>query len=547
MSYFKTIKQIAGLFNETSATLKKQSLSDCANLSPIKKTEIIAYHDALLFLLAYPESPELFSLAQNEMHRLCAHIKTLPENKKETLALSGIAYTPIHGSYSFSLLKWLTKVFPENVRIHSFDETGLHPKEILKQAFPEMEFEWMGNESLKPIPWLKKISGRTKSSDMLIWLLEHFDNMAVSSQVKELLFESLKLYVSVYAEHPSFSKSFGNISKQKIYCHPQGLKKRFEEKKLINTPLPPPQKLSEEQKRNIISSSRITLALLNRETDPVTYCNETGLLYYELEHGLSIALFSMLPERRLPLESYIGFMMFKNGYPMAYGGAWLFAQRSLLGINIFEWFRGGESAFVFAQLVRTYKQAFGAEYFEVEPYQFGKNNPEGLKSGAFWFYYRFGFRPIDKRLKTLAKTEHEKILTNKGYKTPIEVLKEFTKSNVAETFSQSASVFNPSQISLFVTQKINSEFSGNRKQAETWCNKLIKKELGLHSKPELNKLNCFVAFCIDFKKLKKKNKLVLKQMLIQKIKSEYDYINLCRSFDFSACLKDEVIRLSKVD
>ena len=35
--------------------------------------------------------------------------------------------------------------------------------------------------------------------------------------------------------------------------------------------------------------------------------------------------------------------------------------------------------------------------FVVEPSQFGGTNKEGLLSGAFWFYYRLGFRPIDPR------------------------------------------------------------------------------------------------------------------------------------------------------
>ncbi|MBK9983286.1 MAG: hypothetical protein IPP15_12935 [Saprospiraceae bacterium] len=57
-------------------------------------------------------------------------------------------------------------------------------------------------------------------------------------------------------------------------------------------------------------------------------------------------------------------------------------------------FRNGESAFILAQLLRVYKHVFKLSYFEVEPYQFGLDNPEGIASGAFWFYYRFGFRPL---------------------------------------------------------------------------------------------------------------------------------------------------------
>jgi hypothetical protein len=275
---------------------------------------------------------------------------------------------------------------------------------------------------------------------------------------------------------------------------------------------------------------------LNRETDPVTYCNEDGLLFYELEHGLSIALFSMLPERRLPLESYIGFMMFKNGYPMAYGGGWVFGKRSLLGINIFEAFRGGESAFVFAQLLRTYKNAFSADYFEVEPYQFGKDNPEGLQSGAFWFYYRFGFRPVDEQLNKLATGEFQRIQTDKKYRSSIATLKLFTKSNVCVNFSGTEKPINPSDISKFISQQIVKQFDGDRTAAEKYCNSKLKRELGISSSMKnagIKKLTLFYGLCLKTEKLSASDKTRLKNLILEKGNNEFEYIQLSNKMKFN--------------
>jgi hypothetical protein len=342
--------------------------------------------------------------------------------------------------------------------------------------------------------------------------------------------ESLKLYVTIEPKDEKFSRSFGKIERKEMYYHGNGILKKFDEAALINKKLPPSKKLSQTQKQEIINCSRVALCLLNRETDPITYCNEDGLLYYELEHGLSIALFSMLPGRRLPLESYIGFMMFKNGYPMAYGGGWLFGKRSLLGINIFEAFRGGESAFVLAQLLRTYKNAFGAEYFEVEPYQFGKNNPEGLQSGAFWFYYRFGFRPVDEKLNRLATEEFQRIQSEKGYRSPTSVLKEFTRSNVAVNFKGNEKPVNPSDISKYISNRIVKEFNGDRASAEKFCNIKLKKELGVSSK----KLNLFYAVCLRTEKLSASDKAKLKRFITEKSgKNEFEYIRLCNQIKFN--------------
>ena len=533
------LKEISSVFNEESTAKKKTLLSESANVKLNSKKVIENYHDCLLFLLAYPENEELYLLAKQEMARLAATVKKLPKILKDQLERTGIPYTQTQAANSYTLAEWLLKTFPGQISLHSLDETGIHPKEILRHALPEMEFEFAFTEKLSPLKWLESAAGSKNKKDILIWLIKHFELIEASDLIKDQLFESLKVYISVIPENKNLSKGFGNFELHKNYYHTNGLLKRFDEKELINKKLPAPKKLSDSEKNTIIEKARIALLLLNRETEPIVYCNADGLLFYELEHGLSIALFSMLPERRLPLESYIGFMMFKNGYLMAYGGGWLFGNRSLLGINIFESFRGGESAFVFCQLLRSYKQSFGADYFEVEPYQFGKNNPEGLQSGAFWFYYRFGFRPMDKELKALALLEAEKIKSTKGYRTSIETLKKFTNSNLSVNFNNSEQPLNPSIISEFITEQVKTKFNGDRSAAEKYCLQKLKTDLGIdknkagkEEKTGIQKLGFFIGFCIDIINLSLSDKNKLKALVLEKGKSEFKYIEICNSINF---------------
>lgn len=107
-------------------------------------------------------------------------------------------------------------------------------------------------------------------------------------------------------------------------------------------------------------------------------------------------------------------MAFKNGIPVSYGGGWILGTSCKIGVNIYPAFRKGESAWMFCQVLRLYHQNFKVSYFYVNPYQFGKGNPEGLKSGAFWFYYRLGFRPVQTDINVLSKTEWKKINTDKN-------------------------------------------------------------------------------------------------------------------------------------
>ncbi|MEQ8359544.1 MAG: hypothetical protein RH860_08655 [Cytophagales bacterium] len=207
-----------------------------------------------------------------------------------------------------------------------------------------------------------------------------------------------------------------------------------------------------------------TMALRDRETDPVTYLDPSSLRYYELDRGLSIAIYGMLPSQQLPLESYVGFTLFKNGFPASYGGCWIFGARAIFGINIFDAFRGGESGYVMCQILRLYRQVFGITFFEVEPYQFGLDNPEGIKSGAFWFYYKLGFRPASKSLRALARTEYKKIKARKSYRSSKSVLLSFTEANLQLNLSSTT----PPSLPTFtrkITRMIQSKYKGDRQQA----------------------------------------------------------------------------------
>lgn len=542
---FEHFKKVVTFFGENSAQQKSELLKQCATKKLTSANAIRHYHDALLFTLAYPENEIIRNMAAREMERLSQIVKVANSSLKDKLVLSGISNTQTDGAFSLSLAKWLLNEYTTDVLLHSFDENGTHPKEVLKYVFPDMEFEMLADEKLNALKWVEQVSGTKDKHEKLVWLVKQVDSINTNELIKDQLFESLNVYITVKGSDKNFSRTFGNVFPSKIHYHHNGILKKFDEQALINKKLPAAKKLGTNERKKIIDASRTALALLNRETDPVTYCNEEGIRYYELEHGLSIALFSMLPARRLPLESYIGFMMFKNGYPMAYGGGWLFGHRSLLGINIFEAFRGGESAFVFAQLLRTYKNAFGAEYFEVEPYQFGKNNPEGLQSGAFWFYYRFGFRPLDEKLNQLAANEASKIANTKGYRSSIETLKEFTAGNVYVNFSKHKAPVNPSLISKFITKSIAVKYKGDRKKAETEAKKQIVKALKLSpsfvrkNAAGLNKLNVFLSLCIHLNQLSSAQKLQLKKLIEQKANYEMEYIKTLSTINFRKLLSDE--------
>ncbi len=241
--------------------------------------------------------------------------------------------------------------------------------------------------------------------------------------------------------------------------------KTFDREEQIACPLPSQWLLSDAEREDVVRCCKSAMVLTARETDPATYMDESSLRVYALERGITVCLYGIDAEHQLPLECYIGYTVLKNGMPCSYGGAWVFGQHANFGINIHEAFRGGESSFLLAQLLRVYSQLFELKSIEVEPYQYGLDNPEGISSGAFWFYYRFGFRPVDKKLRTVAEQEFQRMRDNPGYRSSERTLRKFTASNMIRMKARTT-ITRVSDVSSRVVKMLRSRYRFDVANAE---------------------------------------------------------------------------------
>jgi hypothetical protein len=91
-------------------------------------------------------------------------------------------------------------------------------------------------------------------------------------------------------------------------------------------------------------------------------------------------------------------------------------ERAEVGFNLYYTFREGESAWLYARLLRLFRQVLGVTCFSVDPYQIGLENPEAVDSGAFWFYRKLGFRPVDPKVAALMEREERRMAKTPGYR-----------------------------------------------------------------------------------------------------------------------------------
>ncbi|MEP7256609.1 MAG: hypothetical protein ABI666_12590 [Ferruginibacter sp.] len=444
----------------------------------INTTLFKTYHESLLFLCSQPDNSRVYQLAQEGLEKIKTiiekKIKRYPSSKHASLNGTGIYGTELVCSFSYEIARWLSDNFGNDVSLHSNNSNTEQVSKILGLFLPGMEYQEITQTNCNLQQRVQKLTGKKNKTASLRWLLDTMKADTKKETLRNVLYEQLQVYIRWKLKQPFYSRTFLRSLPQKTVYQEEAAPVIKNYKAFVRKKIKPPVILTPADQFLLLNVARTSLALLYSETDPVTFGDIKTVKYFNLENGISIALYTMEPSKRFTIESYIGYMAFKNSVPVAYGGGWLFGERCKIGINIYPAFRAGNSALLFASILGLYHQYLGAKRFVVKPYQFGKNNPDGLRSGAFWFYYKLGFRPTDEILQNIATVEQYKKQTIPKYKTPLKILKQFTGSPVELVLDKKAfPSFDASIVSKFITHYAINNFAGNRQDARQYCAKKL--------------------------------------------------------------------------
>lgn len=489
---------------------------------------ILPYFNALLFVIAYPCNSEQSARAEKELERITHRLKKTRSAHSSWRDHSGMPFSSITTRFSHDAVRWLLAHPNCKIVIDSLTCADDQLNEILRLTLPSLEKSetTAGFSNVELMDALSIPAGQQLS--FIINELSIFDDQPF---LKDYLFDKLGLFVKVTPKNKNLSRAYNRLTFRETFYHDE-LIKHFNPHSLIDTPVPKPQHLSPSEREFAIQVVKNTMLLEARETDPTTYLQDDSFRLYPLDRGVSVAIYGMTPSRQLPLESYVGYTAFKNGLPVAYGGAWIFGERANFGINIFDSFRKGESAYLMAQLLRLYHHVFKVNYYEVEPFQFGLDNTDGISSGAFWFYYRFGFRPLDKMLKAKAQKESKKIKQTKGYRTSSKVLIEFTGSHIALNLGRRVPL-TVQTITGKVTRMIQRTYRGDRQLAIDACQKIFLQKTGIKTPKNRQQKQVFteVALWAEAMKITDKKQLdIMAKMISTKPKDVYAYQELLLRF-----------------
>lgn len=379
-----------------------------------KWSEVAQLHEDLLFLCALGGSAAVCRLARALLRSMSRRVGALPRAERARADDSGIAGSVTRHAYPWPLARWLARSYETEIDWRTVDDpslldgvvgTLLTPAE--RESFDSAEYgtrEFIAlarpEQARSDLRWLTSAPSRAAgdwdgAEAPIAWRLGDCRASVTHNVVPGI----------APKERSGLRKASGDVVAD------------------IEAPLASIERLPRLRAAKVIDSARAALAARCREVNAMTYPNTDEVWWCDLGEGVALAVIGIAPEHRLTLETNTGYLLVANGVPIGYGGVTPLFRQANTGINIFDPFRGGEAAYLWTQMLRAFHTLYGSERFVINAYQFGAGNAEAIRSGAFWFYYRLGFRPALPATRTLAAREARRIAADRRYRSDARTLR----------------------------------------------------------------------------------------------------------------------------
>jgi len=374
-------------------------------------------HEFLCYLRAYPDN----SAALERTERLLAGFSSRADLRRHRAALAdtGIAGTATHYVFFWFTAQWLARRWPDRLKIDwkAFDRKSRAELEgLLHLILPYAETPAIDGADIPLRSFLAALKGPSETD--AAFLVRRFETIHPSPFGRETLYEriGIPLVLAPGPDTPSRTLAKHESRPPVFQTRPLDRSRPVLRGEIMKPPravrsVPPA------EAARLIDLAREAMVTRARDLDNFIHADRRDVRVFEYEDGLSFACYGLTPERRLLLESVYGMLTLKNGVPIGYVlASGLFGSSEVM-YNVFETFRGGESARIYGRVLSMARVLFGADTFAIDPFQLGHANPEGQKSGAFWFYYKLGFRPVAPKALALVGEELRRLAANPGERT----------------------------------------------------------------------------------------------------------------------------------
>jgi len=429
--------------------------------------QVIAFHEVLSYWRAYPDDDRLLRAVISALKRFGSRPDV--HRLRDALLNSGIAGTDIVYPFGRCTATWLAERWPAHLAIEwdAVPDADRLTRSVIVHALPA-EVPGLDAAPTGIQPWMQHL--RSPRGSDASWLIDRAAAAAGGPWTRDRLFDELDLPVRVKAGRTTPSRTLAHVEAEHVAFRGESIQRgRPDLAAEIGRPPQAVRHLAPAEAGRIVDLAREAMVTRQRDLDAFAWADVRDVRIADCGDGLQIALVGVLPGRRFVLESMYGFLTLKNGVPIGYGVVAALFNSAEIAFNVFETFRGGEAAHILGRLLATAHAVFGSDTFSIDPYQLGADNEEGLASGAWWFYYKLGFRPRAAAILPVVAREMARIRRKPSYRTPRATLEQLVRHNLY--FSRGArrrdvlGVLTFDRIGLAVSRCVGRRFGDDRARA----------------------------------------------------------------------------------
>ena len=442
---------------------------------------VVRLHEVLCFLRAYPDDARV--LAQVE--RMLARFVTRADLRRARDALtdSGIAGCAIRYRFFWSSVRWLARRWPQRLEIdRSEDEVA----DKLGAALPLL-LTWAEAIALKqldPRAFVAIDRLRPRGESDAAFLARRIEAMPGDGFTREAFHDAIE---------PTYELKYGPGTPSRTHARHDAAPMAFQHAPLRRARPDLRQELgrlyraeravSPREGRQLIELACAAMVTRSRDLDAFAYGNPRDVRLVDDGGGLAFVLIGVIAERRQLVPSTCGYLILHNGVPIGYGEAFVIGRAATMTFNLFASFRGGETAYTFARTLAAVRHVFGAESFSFDQYQLGKNNDEAIASGAWWFYYKLGFRPLTSDARRLMRTELARMRVDRAHRSSAATLRALAESHMLFDFDRARApgLLPIAELGLRIGDGLAAKGNGRRERILAECSREAMALTGLRS------------------------------------------------------------------
>ena len=442
---------------------------------------VFRLHEVLCFLRAYPDDARLLAQVERMLARFAARADL--RRAREALTDTGIAGTAIRYRFFWSTLRWLARRWPERI---SIDRSETEIEEKLAAALPLL-LTWAEAAALKELdpPGFAAIDRlRARGESDAAFFARRIDAMPGDAFTREGFHDAIEPTYELKPGSDTPSRTRAKHAAAPMAYQRQPLRRaRPDLRQELGRIYRAVRLASAREGEQLIELARGAMVTRSRDLDAFAYGNARDVRLVDDGGGLGFVLIGVIPERRAVVPATCGYLNLHNGVPIGYGEAFVTGRSASMTFNVFASFRGGEAAYTFCRTLAMVRHMFGAESFSLDQYQLGKGNDEAIASGAWWFYYKLGFRPLTADARRVLRQELARRRADPAHLSHAATLRALAESHLVFDYDRSRApgLLPVAELGLRIGDGLAARAGGDRERVLAECSRETMRLTGVRS------------------------------------------------------------------